>query len=857
MKSLSVILCSLLLCTSSYAQFKGTVYIDTNQSGVYDQGDKPLADVSVTDGLNVVKTDKKGRFSLPGFEKTRFISITTPAGYETSQFYLPIQSGQLSRTSLPAQKTPKTQNAKGQDVKDTKDKNAKSTSQRYDFLLTESKRTQPKEHSFIQITDTEVTGGLGRWVTDLKYYMDNEKPAFLIHTGDICYEPGLRMHAQVVNTQTMNCPVYYCIGNHDLVKGEFGEQLYESIYGPTWYSFDVGNIHYVVTPISHGDQPTNYTQRDVYNWLKNDLALMKKDQALILFNHDLFTPEDSFVFKADDEHILDLRAFNTKAQIYGHMHYNYIRNQNGIYTLSTGTLDKGGIDHSPSAFRQINVNTNNDIATQLRYAFIEPQSAIVSPMNGQQAVLNANGQLVISVNTYHSQAKTVEVSYTLKDAENNREIAKGNLSPLTDWNWTDQIQLAPSEDKKQLALTVTSLFRDGKKATDTCLFTYRKDDKFSLVPGENWNTLLQNAAHTGGVNHSQVNLPLQLQWIANAGSNIFMTSPLIAEQKVFVATTDDNVSLNTHICAFDLYTGKPVWKFRTKNSVKNTIAYENGIILAQDASCHLYALHADSGTLLWEQSIDLDSYPYLTEGLTVSNGIVYAGIGVGLSAYDLKTGQVLWTNKDWKQREGATTTLTIADDVLISGTQWGGLYGNDLHTGKQLWKLFDNGLGNRGASPVYKDGKLWIISSKSLFIIDPKDGKILQQKELSANLDVTSTPLVTEQEIIFGTADRGIIALDKSTLFIKWKAETKSSLVYTAPYSSTPQAVVETSPVASQGIVYIGASDGYLYAIDQSTGIIKEKYHLGAPIFSTVAVSGNGMIVCDFAGNTYCFSSKK
>ena len=167
----------------------------------------------------------------------------------------------------------------------------------------------------------------------------------------------------------------------------------------------------------------------------------------------------------------------------------------------------------------------------------------------------------------------------------------------------------------------------------------------------------------------------------------------------------------------------------------------------------------------------------------------------------------------------------------------------------------DNGLGNRGASPVYKDGKLWIISSKSFFLIEPQTGKVLQQKELSANLDVTSTPLVTEHEIIFGSADRGVFALDKPTLFIKWRAETLPSLVYTAPYSSTPQAGVETSPVSSQGIVYIGASDGYLYAIDQSTGIIKDKLYFGAPVFSTIAVSGNRMIVCDFAGNVYCFAS--
>jgi len=824
MKKLSVLLVSLLLYLPLCAQFKGTVYIAACQSDMFDKGNKPLAGVMVTDGLNVVKTDKKGRFSLPGFEKTRFISITTPAGFETQQFYL----------------------------------STKENRESYDFTLTESQRTKNKEHSFVHITDTEVTGGMGRWVTDLQQYINNEKPAFLVHTGDICYEPGLTIHNQVVNAQTMNCPVYYCIGNHDLVKGNYGEELYESLYGPTWYSFDIGNVHYVVTPIDHGDNPTDYTLKDVYNWLKNDLALMKKDQALVIFNHDLFTPDDHFIFKADDQHELDLRPFNMKAQIYGHMHYNYVRNQNGIYTICTGTLDKGGIDHSPSAFREIKVDANNHITTQLRYAFIEPQMTIVSPMVHQTvtACTTTEDQLPVSVNTYHSQAKTSSVSYVLSNSENNQEIAKGDLTSGTEWNWCGNIQMPANEIGKKLNLTVTSFFSDGKKATATSRFIYQKDFKLSTIPGDDWSTLLQNAAHSGGVNNSQIKLPLQLQWTANAGNNIFMCSPIIAGQKVFIATTDDNVSLNTFICAFDFNTGKLLWKFRTANSVKNTIAYENGIVIAQDASCNLYALDSESGKLLWKKHIDLDSYPYLTEGLTIDKGVVYAGIGSGLSAYHLKTGQTIWTNKDWKQREGSTTTLTVAGNVLVSGTQWGGLYGNNIHTGKQLWKLSDNGLGNRGASPVYKDGKLWIISSKSFFIIEPQTGKVLQQKELSANLDVTSTPLITDQEIIFGTADRGVFALDKSTLFNKWKAETSPSLVYTAPYSTTPQAGVETSPVASQGVIYIGASDGYLYAIDQSTGIIKEKYNLGAPIFSTVAVSGNRMIVCDYSGNVSCFSSQ-
>ena len=38
-----------------------------------------LADVSVSDGRNVVKTDENGNFELPGYRKTRFITVTAPS----------------------------------------------------------------------------------------------------------------------------------------------------------------------------------------------------------------------------------------------------------------------------------------------------------------------------------------------------------------------------------------------------------------------------------------------------------------------------------------------------------------------------------------------------------------------------------------------------------------------------------------------------------------------------------------------------------------------------------------------------------------------------------------------------------
>ena len=93
----------------------------------------------------------------------------------------------------------------------------------------------------------------------------------------------------------MGVPVFYCIGNHDLVKGKSGEELYEDIYGPVYYSFDVGNVHYIVTLMLGGDYRPGYTKENVYWWLKNDLAQIPSGKPIIVFNHDLLTTDDKFV----------------------------------------------------------------------------------------------------------------------------------------------------------------------------------------------------------------------------------------------------------------------------------------------------------------------------------------------------------------------------------------------------------------------------------------------------------------------------------------------------------------------------------------------------------------------------------
>lgn len=651
----------------------------------------------------------------------------------------------------------------------------------------------------------------------------------------------------------MECPVYYCIGNHDLVKGEYGEQLFESIYGPTWFSFEYGKTHYIVTPMPYGDYDPSYDVEEVYNWLKDDLEQVDPDKTVIVFNHNILTHSNDFLL-GPEAHQMDLRKHNLKAWIYGHWHINYVRNQGGIYTSCTSTLDKGGIDHSASAFRTIHVAGNGDVDFNLHYCYIvEPQAVVVTPVSGTSACLLPSGEIPLSVNAYHSGSTVRDVSYTLCLQEEEPDSKLQPLTRLSGWNWFAKMTPSSSWDGRWLTVSVTTRFSDDKTFVNTFDFLYNSSVESQINLKDNWLTLLGNAQHTG-VSSGTLQPPLRLVWLKNIGANIFMSSPLIVDNKIIVASCDDNGKPINGIFALDANSGTIIWKYRTRNSIKNSIAFDGGFVFAQDSEGNLYAVDINTGKLQWEKNVADDNSSYIEEGLTAENGVVYAGTRSGLSAFRVEDGLLIWKNTAWKANEGATTTLTIGNGILTAGAQWGGLYGNDLKTGAGLWKVSQDGMSNRGASTVLQDGHFYVISQKSIFILDPQTGEIIRKKEIpERSFDVTSTPLVTDNEIIFGTADKGVLALDKHSLDIIWNTPTRQSLVYTAPHTTTPFATVETSPVLSGNTVYFGASDGYLYGLDLKTGEIRWKMQTGAPSFASVAISGNLLVAVDFSGNVYAF----
>jgi outer membrane protein assembly factor BamB len=88
-----------------------------------------------------------------------------------------------------------------------------------------------------------------------------------------------------------------------------------------------------------------------------------------------------------------------------------------------------------------------------------------------------------------------------------------------------------------------------------------------------------------------------------------------------------------------------------------------------------------------------------------------------------------------------------------------------------------------------------------------------------------------------------------------WEFNARPALIDFLPYKfDSPQFC--GSPVLSGKIIYIGSSDGHLYALDIDTGQVVWRYDIGSPICSTAAVSGNTVFITTYSGHLYAFVSK-
>lgn len=296
-----------------------TVYGIVSSAGV------GVENVVVSDGAEVTVTNEKGIYQLKSAKKWGYVFISVPSGYEVpSVGVLP----QFHRAL----------------------KNSADVVERADFKL--EKVDGQDSYKIFMLGDMHLanrTGDLGQFAqftSDLTDYMTRHKgeKMYALTLGDMTWDLYwysnsyyFPQYLNTVNSQIKNLQIFHTMGNHDndfQTRSDYDAAVkYVDQICPTYYSFNIGKVHYVVMDdidcsSYDGSTSRNYVKSlsaEQLDWLAKDLSHVAKTTPVVVAMHaQVFYPTTSG-FKIDHDQVNTLRLFDildgyTVRFVTGHTH---------------------------------------------------------------------------------------------------------------------------------------------------------------------------------------------------------------------------------------------------------------------------------------------------------------------------------------------------------------------------------------------------------------------------------------------------------------------------------------------------------------------------------------------------------
>lgn len=296
-----------------------TVYGIVSSAGV------GVENVVVSDGAEVTVTNEKGIYQLKSAKKWGYVFISVPSGYEVpSVGVLP----QFHRAL----------------------KNSADVVERADFKL--EKVDGQDSYKIFMLGDMHLANRMGdlgqfaQFTSDLTDYMTRHKgeKMYALTLGDMTWDLYwysnsyyFPQYLNTVNSQIKNLQIFHTMGNHDndfQTRSDYDAAVkYVDQICPTYYSFNIGKVHYVVMDdidcsSYDGSTSRNYVKSlsaEQLDWLAKDLSHVAKTTPVVVAMHaQVFYPTTSG-FKIDHDQVNTLRLFDildgyTVRFVTGHTH---------------------------------------------------------------------------------------------------------------------------------------------------------------------------------------------------------------------------------------------------------------------------------------------------------------------------------------------------------------------------------------------------------------------------------------------------------------------------------------------------------------------------------------------------------
>ena len=267
----------------------GIVFHDANGNRKYDDGEKPLPKIKVSNGKDIVLTDAQGKYQLSINNEDAIIFVIQPSGYQVP----------MSKDMLPqfyyVHRPKGAPKAKYKGVEPTG-----PLPDSVDFPLYPQK--QPETFKALLFGDPQPRDQkeIDYISHDVLEELRNTDASMGITLGDIMFDNLSLFESQCKAVALLGIPWYNVLGNHDINydarNRADANNTYERVFGPSYYSFDYGKVHFLVLDdIDWYEAKTKGKKsswryrggfgKEQMQFIRNDLAMVPENQLIVLLMH--------------------------------------------------------------------------------------------------------------------------------------------------------------------------------------------------------------------------------------------------------------------------------------------------------------------------------------------------------------------------------------------------------------------------------------------------------------------------------------------------------------------------------------------------------------------------------------------
>ncbi len=281
---------------------------------------------------------------------------------------------------------------------------------------------------------------------------------------------------------------------------------------------------------------------------------------------------------------------------------------------------------------------------------------------------------------------------------------------------------------------------------------------------------------------------------------------------------------------------EPRWVFKTEDEIRGSPAIFRDFAYVGSYDTNIWAVNTEDGEFRWKYATEagIAASPVVDRDNRL---VVFGSEDHTFNALEYDTGRIVWS---YTTNDRIRSTATIAHDHVFFGSDDGRIYSLAAANGRYLWE-YDMGAPVRSRPYVTREMVIAGCESGELVGIELSGNRKWSYRVRRA---ITASPFIDEIENIcyFGSMDGYVYAMDASSGYSMWRFRTNGPIISTVEMEGA--------------LIFFGSADGNFYAINSENAKEKWRFGIEKPIVASPLVHEGRVYFGGTDGVFYCLETK-